>query len=94
MANTYYGVAGDVVWKLRWQHVSGSLERNWYHQPKLIRESEQVWYQGPRGGVKLVKDSNTEPWKWNYWAPYLRQDSEKMKQFAWIKLRARALKQS
>lgn len=91
--STYYGVAGDVVWKLRWDPVY-PLEKNWYHQPKLIRESEQVWYQGPRGGVKLVKDSKMEPWNWNLWAPYLRQDSEKMKQFAWVKLRARALKQS
>ena len=84
--STYYGVTGDVVWKLRWQHVSGSLERSWYHQPRLIRESEQVWYQGPRGGVKLVK--------WDYWdyqATYLRRDSEKMKQFTWVKLRAKEL---
>jgi hypothetical protein len=93
VANTYYGIAGDVVWKLRWQHVSGSLERNWYHQPRLIRESEQVWCQGPRGGVKLVKDSS-QPLPWTVWAPYLRRDSEKMKQFVWVKLRARALKQS
>ena len=93
MANTYYGVAGDVVWKLRWQHTSTPLEKNWYHQPKLIRESEQVWYQGPRGGVKLVKDSSQQL-PWNYWAPYLRQDSEQMKQFTWVKLRAKALKQS
>ena len=92
MANTYYGVAGDVVWKLRWQHTSTPLEQTWQHQPRLIRESEQVWYQGPRGGVKLVKGSKMEPW--DYWAPYLRQDSERMKQFAWVKLRARALNQS
>ena len=89
--STYYGVAGDVVWKLRW-HPVYRLERNWYHQPRLIRESEQVWYQGPRGGVKLVKGSKIEPW--NAWSTYLRRDSEKMKQFAWVKLQARALKQS
>jgi len=92
VANTYYGVTGDVVWKLRW-HPVYPLERNWYHQPRLIRESEQVWYQGPRGGVKLVKDSS-ESLPWNAWAPYLRQDSEKMKQFVWVKLQARQLKQS
>jgi hypothetical protein len=54
-----------------------------------MRESNQVWYQGPRGGVQLVK--------WDYWdyqATYLRRDSEKMKQFVWVKLRARELKQS
>ncbi len=89
MASTYYGVAGDVVWKLRWQHTSTPLEKTWFHQPRIIRESEQVWYQGPRGGVKLIKGDY-----WNYWATYLRWDSEKMKQFAWIKLRARSLQQS
>ena len=85
--STYYGVAGDVVWKLRWDDIP--FERNWHHQPRLIRESEQVWWQGPRGGVKMVKGDY-----WDRWATYLRRDSEKMKQFAWVKLQARALKQS
>ena len=52
-----------------------------------MRESDQVWYQGPRGGVQLVK------WDYcDYQATYLRRDSEKMKQFTWVKLRARALR--
>jgi hypothetical protein len=51
-----------------------------------MRESDQVWYQGPRGGVQLIKGAY-----WNYWATYLRRDSEKMKQFTWVKLQARAL---
>jgi hypothetical protein len=54
-----------------------------------MRESDQVWYQGPRGGVQLIKGAY-----WNYWATYLRRDSEKMKQFVWVKLQARQLKQS
>ena len=88
MANTYYGIAGDVVWKLRW-HPVYPLEKNWYYQPRLIRESEQVWCQGPRGGVQLIKGAY-----WNYWATYLRQDSEKMKQFVWVKLQAHDLPQT
>ena len=51
-----------------------------------MRESDQVWYQGPRGGVQLIKSDY-----WNYWATYLRRDSEKMKQFVWVKLRAQEL---
>jgi len=52
-----------------------------------MRESDQVWYQGPRGGVQLAKGAY-----WNYWATYLRQDSEKMKEFIWIKLKAKELR--
>ena len=51
-----------------------------------MRESDQVWYQGPRGGVQLVK------WDYcDYQATYLRWDSQKMKQFTWVKLRAQEL---
>ena len=86
----YYGVKGDFAWQLDW-HNSWLLctNTNSQHMPRLMRESNQVWYQGPRGGVQLVK--------WDYWdyqATYLRRDSEKMKQFLWIKLRARKLNQS
>jgi predicted RNA-binding protein (virulence factor B family) len=37
-----------------------------------MRESDQVWVQGPRGGVQLVKGTY-----WDHWATYLRRDSEK-----------------
>ena len=87
MTYTYYGVKGDFAWKLDW-HNSWLLvtNTNSTHLPRLMRESDQVWYQGPRGGVQLVK------WDYcDYQATYLRQDSEKMKQFTWVKLRARAL---
>jgi hypothetical protein len=39
--------------------------------------------------VQLIKGAY-----WNYWATYVRRDSEKMKQFVWVKLQARQLKQS
>ena len=87
MTYTYYGVRGDSAWKLDW-HNSWLLvtNTNSTHLPRLMRESDQVWYQGPRGGVQLIKGDY-----WDYWATYLRQDSEKMKQFLWVKLRARKL---
>jgi hypothetical protein len=87
MTYHYYGVKGDFAWKLAVDNKLRSTNIN--HVPRLMRESDQVWCQGPRGGVQLIKGAY-----WNYWATYLRRDSEKMKQFAWIKLRARALKQS
>ena len=88
MTYTYYGVKDDFAWKLDW-HNSWLLvtNTNSTHLPRLMRESDQVWYQGPRGGVKLVKGAY-----WDHWATYLRRDSEKMKQFVWVKLRARALR--
>ena len=56
MTYTYYGVKDDSAWKLDW-HNSWLLvtNTNSTHLPRLMRESDQVWYQGPRGGVKLVK---------------------------------------
>ena len=86
----YYGVKGDFAWQLDW-HNSWLLctNTNSQHMPRLMRESDQVWYQGPRGGVKLIKGAY-----WDYQATYLRQDSEKMKQFTWVKLKARKLNQS
>jgi hypothetical protein len=83
----YYGVKGDFAWKLDW-HNSWLLvtNTNSQHLPRLMRESDQVWYQGPRGGVQLIKGDY-----WIYWTTYVRRDSEKMKQFVWVKLRARAL---
>ena len=84
MTYNYYGVRGDFAWKLT---LGNKLRSdNYQHLPRLMRESDQVWYQGPRGGVQLVK------WDYcDYQATYLRRDSEKMKQFVWVKLRARAL---
>ena len=87
MTYHYYGVKGDFAWQLDLGNKLRSA--NYWHMPRLMRESDQVWCQGPRGGVQLIKGAY-----WNYWATYLRRDSEKMKQFVWVKLRARQLNQS
>ena len=84
MTYHYYGVKDDSAWQLAW-HDSWK-NTNSQHMPRLMRESNQVWVQGPRGGVQLIKGAY-----WDYWATYVRRDSEKMKQFLWVKLRARAL---
>ena len=89
MTYTYYGVKDNFAWQLDW-HNSWLPHTNIYsqHMPRLMRESDQVWVQGPRGGVRLIKHAY-----WDHWATYLRRDSEKMKQFLWVKLRARKLNQ-
>ena len=84
MTYHYYGVKGDFAWQLDLGNKLRSA--NSQHMPQLMRESDQVWCQGPRGGVQLIKGDY-----WDYWATYVRRDSEKMKQFLWVKLRARAL---
>ena len=84
MTYNYYGVKGDSAWKLALGNKLRSTNIN--HIPRLMRESDQVWCQGPRGGVQLIKGDY-----WIYWTTYLRRDSEKMKQFVWIKLRAQDL---
>ena len=87
MRYTYYGVKGDAAWQLDW-HNSCLLvtNTNSQHLPRLMRESDQVWVQGSRGGVQLIKGDY-----WDYWATYVRRDSEQMKQFMWTKLRAKSL---
>jgi hypothetical protein len=87
MTYHYYGVKGDFAWQLDWHNLwLPHKNTNSTHLPGLMRESDQVWVQGPRGGVQLIKGDY-----WDHWATYLRRDSEKMKQFTWVKLRARAL---
>jgi hypothetical protein len=47
-----------------------------------------VWCQGPRGGVKIVKDRITYP---GGVYGYITTNKKAMKEFAWIKLSARPL---
>ena len=91
MTYTYYGVKGDSAWQLDW-HNSWLLvtNTNSQHMPRLMRESDQVWCQGPRGGVKIIKDRLTYP---GGMYGYITKDDKAMKEFVWVKLRARKLNQ-
>ena len=83
--NNYYGVRGDYVWHMKTQYT----RLNRHLAPRLFRESDVVYCQGPRGGVKVVHT--------NYWMRdrpnfgYITKDAEAMKQFVWVKLKAREL---
>ena len=62
----------------------------WYGgQSRLSYNSDRIWMQGPRGGVKIVKD------RINYYGGayggYVTNNKTAMKEFAWIKLSARPL---
>jgi hypothetical protein len=52
-------------------------------QGRLSMNSDKIWCQGPRGGVKIVKDRTT----WLY--GYVTNNPAIMKKFTWIKLSAR-----
>jgi hypothetical protein len=43
-----------------------------------------VWRQGPKGGVKLVKDR----WSWYGSNKYVTKDEKAIKEFMWVKLQA------
>lgn len=52
----------------------------------IIRNSHNVWRQGPRGGVKVIKDYGVY-----YPIGYITTNDEHMKKFMWIKMQAKEL---
>jgi len=57
-------------------------------QSRLALNSSRIWCQGPRGGVKIVKDRINYP---GGMYGYITNNNKAMKEFAWIKLSARYL---
>jgi hypothetical protein len=54
-------------------------------QHHLMRSSDKVWRQGPKGGVKIIKD------RAGYCSyQYVTNNEAEMKQFMWVKLKARS----
>ena len=54
---------------------------------RLITVSQRVWKQGPKGGVKIIKEPFwSEP---HYGYKYLTGNPDAMQEFAWVKLRAK-----
>ena len=61
----------------------------WYGgQSRLAMKSDRVWCQGPRGGVKIVKDKITYP---GGMYGYITNNNKAIKEFAWTKLSAQPL---
>lgn len=63
------------------------FNRGWFPQlTNVVQLSDRVWKQGPKGGVKIIKDRS-----WPYPMGYITTDEEWMKKFAWAKLKAKEL---
>ena len=58
-------------------------------QNRLSHNSDRVWMQGPRGGVKIIKDRIN--WYGGMYGAYVTNNQKAMKDFALIKLRAQPL---
>jgi hypothetical protein len=86
----YYGKRGDYVW--HWSNDTRYPQVQWFY-PQLFRESDLVWQQGPKGGVRLVYQ--------NFMAMtfedtarrqgYITNNEKAMQEFMWIKLSAESL---
>lgn len=53
-----------------------------------IQYAERIWMQGPRGGVKVIKDRN---WDNLYPNGYVTTNEKYMEEFFWLKLRAKQI---
>ena len=53
----------------------------------MITVSDKVWCQGPKGGVKVIKDKTRR-----YRSGYVTSNEEMMKKFIWVKLKAQSIK--
>lgn len=85
----YYGVKGDYTWCLPSYY--SPIQLSWY-APKIIEESDLAWCQGPRGGVRLVHQSWAQVVDFKFRKQgYITNNKTAMKEFAWVKLRARDL---
>ena len=64
------------------------INARWFPQlNRLITVSDRVWKQGPKGGVKIVKSPWRDPWP----AGYVTSKDEYMREFLWVKIRAKEL---
>jgi hypothetical protein len=52
---------------------------------RCMSYSHRVWVQGPRGGVKMLKD------RVGYTYGYVTKNEELMKEFMWVKLKSQTL---
>lgn len=88
---TYYCEIAD---NYTYEFSKGVIAIPWrreYHTKimRCISYSHRVWKQGPRGGVKIIKDKQTNK---NLFG-YVTKNDEAMKEFMWVKLKAQSLTQ-
>ena len=83
---TYYCEITDENWEFPAGVISITFRREYMTKiTRIISHSDKVWYQGIRGGVKIIKD------KVGIEYGYVTKNEELMKQFIWVKLKAQPL---
>ena len=73
-------------WKAGVYSSPGYMGAYYGGQNRLSHNCDRVWMQGPRGGVKIVKDRIG-----GMYGRYITNNQKAMKEFAWVKLSARPL---
>lgn len=53
---------------------------------RLVTLSHKIWRQGPKGGVRIIKDKEN----WAHRIGYVTTDEKIMKEFMWVKLQAQS----
>ena len=85
--NTYYcELLDDYTWEFSKGVIIIPFRKE--YRTKIMRcisYSHRVWSQGPRGGVKIIKDRIGNDYG------YVTKNDELMKQFMWVKLKAQPL---
>ena len=82
----YCEIIDDYTWEFT-KGVTMIPYRREYHTKvsRCISYSHRVWVQGPRGGVKILKDRIDNVFG------YVTKNEELMKEFMWVKLKAQPL---
>lgn len=84
----YYGIKDDQAWRLSCNSKPNLM--HWFN-PNLIKYSDIVWCQGFRGGVRLVHFNWMKYENQTRKYGYITSNPEAMKEFMWIKLKAKPL---
>ena len=88
----YFEIANDYTdgidtWKKGVYSAEGYMGAYYGWQTRTKHVSTRIWQQGPKGGVKIVKDCGQHGY-----ASYVTKNEEMMKKFIWVKLSAQPIK--
>ena len=74
-------------WKTGTYYATGYMNAWYGGQSRLSYNCDRIWCQGPKGGVKIVKDRTRLAL-----FGYVTKNEKAMKEFMWIKLKAKELR--
>ena len=89
MTTTYYcEIPGDFTYEFSKGVTAIPFKREYFTKiQRCISYSDRVWVQGPRGGVKIIKNRRDMT---NVYG-YVTNNENLMKEFMWVKLQAQTL---